>query len=128
MPEQVLPQVPAQEHLHVHGLPGEAHHHDGLQQDGPQVGQGKEGQAVQRVRLDKVLDGVLLEQGDGHVDDGGEAVDGDHGEDDGLVPGQYGQQPFPDVQIEVLGVFLLVKGGHQASPPSWMSARSSLLI
>ena len=128
MAEKIPSHVPAQVHLHVHGPAGKAHHHQRLQRNGPQIGRRVGGQAVQRPPLDKVADGVLLEQGKDHVHQGGEAVDGHHQHNDFFVTGQDRQQPLPDLQVKGFGILFLVKSSHYAPPPFSTSARSSLLI
>ena len=71
MAEEIPSHVPAQVHLHVHGPACKAHHHQRLQCNSPQIGRCVGRQAVQRPPLDKVADGVLLEQGKDHVHQGG---------------------------------------------------------
>ena len=126
--KQVLAQIPAHIHLNVHGLTGADHHNHALEQDGAQVNQHKGGQPLQRPRLDKVADGVLLEQGEAHVHQGGQGKKDNHAYDGPPEPGQNGQQALPNGPVKGLGIFFFVKGGHYACPPSWTSARSSLLI
>ena len=128
MVEQLIPHIPAHEHLDAHGVPGKGHHRQRLQHDDRQIGQGIGPQALQRASLDKIADGVPLEQRQYHVHQGAYAVEHQHSHKVQPVGPEEGRQPLPDPQVKGLCIVLFVKCGHYCSPPSRISARSSARI
>ena len=128
MVEQLIPHIPAHEHLDAHGVPGKGHHRQRLQYDDRQIGHGIGPETLQRAGLDKIADGVPLEQGQYHVHQGTYAVEHQHSHKVQPVGPEEGRQPLPDPKIKGLCIVLLVECGHYCSPPSRISARSSARI
>ena len=112
MGEQVPAQVPAQVHLNVHGLPGGGNDQNALHQNGGQIDPNEGGQPLQGPRLDEMGHGVQLEQGQGRVQQVGQAGEHDHLQVAPLEPGQNGGQPPPDGPVKGLVIFFLVKSRH----------------
>ena len=128
MVEQGAAHIPAHVHLDGHGVAGEGHHRQGLQDDHQQIRQGEGYDAPEGIRLDEIPDGVALEQGNGHVHQGAQAVEHQHPHKVPAEGPHKGGQPFPDAPVKGFCIIFLVKGSHQAFPPSSTSARSSLRI
>ena len=128
MVEQGAAHIPAHVHLDGHGVAGEGHHGQGLQDDHQQIRQGEGYDAPEGIRLDEVADGVALEQGNGHVHQGAQAVEHQHPYKVPAEGPHKGGQPFPDAPVKGFCIIFLVEGSHQAFPPSSTRARSSLRI
>ena len=116
MVEQSPTHILAQIHLDVHGVPGEDHHRQGLHQNDRQIRQCIGQQPRQGVLFDKILDGVLLEQGQHHVHQSADAVEHQHGHEGAPIGPQERPQPLPDLPVEGLGIFLFVNGCHVRPP------------
>ncbi len=93
-----------------------------------QIHQGEGNDAPKGVRLDKVPDGVALEQGNGHVHQGTQTVEHQHPHEVPAEGPHKGRKPPPDAPVKGFCIFFFVEGSHQAFPPSSTSARSSLRI
>ena len=117
---QVVKQCPthilAQIHLDVHGVSGKGHHRQCLHHHHRQIRQCIGQQPRQGVLFDKILDGVLLEQGQHHVHQSADAVEHQHGDEGAPIGPQERPQPLPDPPVEGLSIFLFINGRHARSP------------
>ena len=115
--KEVAPQIPAHAHFNGHGVPGKQHHRQGLEQNHHQVEEAVGHNARQGASLDKVPDGVALQQRQRHIHRRTQGVEGEHSREAEPVGPQRRTQPLPDRKVKGFGIILFIKCRHAPSPP-----------